>query len=363
MPDIELKSIPWESLKNAIKKQRCVLFLGPELSISKNGKPITEQLLKHIDYKNNRDILYYPSDELFLFRNNLSKVDTYEKMEAFFNNIEPSGIYEQIAQLPFHLIISFNTDNFLKRAFGKLGLDPTTSFFNKKAIPEKDVQPPTLKSPLVYNLLGSIDEMESLILSHDDMYDYINVMLTQNPLPQAIKNVLFKGGTRYIMLGFKFEKWYVQLLLRILQLHKKDVPIAKNAASKNMDNVSEEIKSFCFDQFNIEFIPNDIDQFVTQLYNECDKDGLLRSSEFDQGTVAAKIKYLVSQNKIPDAIKELKNLIKDPEYAHLEDEVIMIESSLSTVLSEQQRMVISNNEFTLRMNQIKDKIIGIALQL
>jgi len=227
MPDIELKSIPWESLKNAIKKQRCVLFLGPELAVSKNGKPTTELLLDHIDYKNNRDILYYPADELFLFRNNFSKVDTFDKMEVFFKKTEPAEIYEKVAQLPFHLIISFNPDNFLNAAFEKLGLRANPQFFNKKAIPKKDIQPPTLEYPLVYNLLGSIDEMESLVLSHDDMYDYIHVMLTQNPLPQAIKNVLYKGGTRYIMLGFKFERWYVQLLLRILQLHKKDVPISR----------------------------------------------------------------------------------------------------------------------------------------
>src|SRR6185503_4126776 len=76
----------------------------------------------------------------------------------------------------------------------------------------KVIATPSKENPLIYNLLGDLEVEESLILSHKDLFDYFMSLFGNFKLPDALQTSIV-AAKHIIFLGFKFEKWYAQLLL------------------------------------------------------------------------------------------------------------------------------------------------------
>ncbi|MBD0395792.1 MAG: SIR2 family protein, partial [Microcoleus sp. C1-bin4] len=81
-----------------------------------------------------------------------------------------------------------------------------------------------------YHIFGSTEDSSSLLLSHDDLFDFFKRILGEQNLPRPIKK-FFKedAGGEVVFLGFVFRKWYVQLLLRLFNLSKTDNELNRTA--------------------------------------------------------------------------------------------------------------------------------------
>ncbi len=271
---MEIKTTPidWDFIVKTIKRQRCVLFLGPELFKSKDGKQaLQHEFFKTMAEENPDKILSYNDDGFFLFNNPQAKTRMFLKIVDFFEESFDEEIIRKIAEIPFHTLVSINPDVTLKRVFEDSGKPFTFEFFDKNS--KKDIaDAPTKDKPLIYNLFGSVTKEDTLILTHDELFEYFRAIMGNNILPLELRSAL-EGALDYIFLGFQFDKWYVQLILSLLKLHDEKYHFIRYASANKM---CEETASLCINHFKIEFIDNDTEKFVNTLNQKCKDAGILR---------------------------------------------------------------------------------------
>ena len=122
----------------------------------------------------------------------------------------------KILEIPFPLVISLNPDTFLFDI-------ATTNFehrfnfrhfrFNGEQSDDTHLLAPDV--PLIYNLLGSLEEDESIVLDYDDLFRFIQTTIGLRGLPDKVR-IKLREANSFLFLGFDFEKWYAQLLLQML---------------------------------------------------------------------------------------------------------------------------------------------------
>lgn len=268
---IKINPVDWDFVVKTIKRQRSVLFLGPEIFKNEKGESRQTEFFKALAEENPDKILSFNEDGFFLFSNPQAKTRIFLKIVDFFEERFDDEILQKIAEIPFHTVISINPDIALKKVFEANNQAHTFEFFDKNN--KKDIaEAPTKEKPLIYNLFGSVTKEETLILTHDELFDYFRALMGNNVLPLELRAAL-ESALDYVFLGFQFDRWYVQLLLSLLKLHDEKYHFIRYASAQNM---KPETASLCIKHFKIEFIDKDIVKFVSTLHQKCQNAGLLR---------------------------------------------------------------------------------------
>jgi hypothetical protein len=343
-------NVDFKLLMNAIRSDKCVVMLGPELITTEAGQNFHEAMVETLNIDSNENIVkYYESDEFFLFNQSDDtdgKLNTYYDISAFYQSTPRSEtLFRKIAQLPVSLIISLNPDQTVFDVFQRNGIGAQFSYFNKDK-PLGDIKVPSKSSPLIYNLLGTIDDMETMVLTHQDLFDYLEGALNKSRLPDKLREIISSAHC-YIFLGFKFEKWYLQLLLRLLKMPKAKFSISKQ--------ISNESKAFFTEQFKLKFTNLEIDSFLDMLLRECENAKppiTLRQLTEAVSDDVLKIKLLVEKNRIEEAIEALKKYKTDKE-----SNCILLASRLSKLKEQENMGTLDAKEATLELNRIKMGII------
>ena len=70
------------------------------------------------------------------------------------------------------------------------------------------------RNPSFIIFFGSVNDLNSLILDYDSLYDFlINILKADQEVPLQLKNIL--GSARaFLFLGFDLRKWYIPLIIR-----------------------------------------------------------------------------------------------------------------------------------------------------
>jgi hypothetical protein len=235
---------------------------------------------------------YYENDELFLFPDAIAKSRVYYQLKAFYQQDFQRELYGQVARLPLKLFINASPDRFLANTLGE-GKHHFAYFH--KTDPQDNVPKPDLEKPLVYNLLGALEEEEeSLLMTHDDLYEFLEAMLARQRLPRKLTDEIFAARS-LIFLGFRFDKWYVQLLLRLLKVHDVRSRFARYATEQRFN---ADTLSICEEQFKIEFIGQDIDGFLAELYQRCEAENLLRELGTPTQTPQEQIRQFIEADEL-----------------------------------------------------------------
>ncbi len=291
-----------------LQKSSCVVLIGPEI-VKSEGRPLREVMREHLLKTNPNDIEhYYERDGFFLFsKENFSKSDVQREVVRFYKSLEigrevPEDMLLQLARLPAPVFLSINPDAFLSEVANKYNIKHHFAFFKHGGAGVEEVEAPTSGMPLFYNLCGSLKEDGSLVLDYDDLFGLLSSLLGSPGLPQNLKFSL-SNAKHFIFVGFDFDKWYSQLLLRLLSGGKKDIrKFAVDASHKN-----ENTSMFLVKEFDIEFI-KDEQSFLQELILRADRAGLLReTSKALQGEEALQILHLVQNGDLLAALNRLKN--------------------------------------------------------
>lgn len=133
---------------------------------------------------------------------------------------DPNDAHAVLASLPFPIYISTNPDNLLAEALKAAGKDPqvelcrwnadmlTPSLYEK----EPDFRP-TPERPLVYCLFGQFSDLDSMVLTEDDYFDYlIGVTSNKDLIPGVVRRAL--ADTALLFLGFQLDDWNFRVLYR-----------------------------------------------------------------------------------------------------------------------------------------------------
>jgi hypothetical protein len=325
----EIEDIDWEFVYESILEGRAVLFIGNRFALNEQGEPIQEAFFKDY-YQKNRDKVhsYLNNEGLLLFQSNSNDIKLRNDIKKFYKQDFEPALMQKIATIPFHVIISAMPDTTLKRVFeAEYPNQYQYSFFNDRNTPVLE-SAPSMEYPYLYQIFGTIENDDSLILSYQDLFKYLRKgWIADKPsLPKQLKIQISHDHEQKIQhiffLGFDFDKWYFQLLLNLLDLDKLN--IEKYAS---IPEAQGEIKILCNQHFNIGFINKNIETFINHLYELFNVKNQLRKKVKTtlKPTEAKKqeIVDLIDNGSIADAFDELdKYKIQNPNLGRLKNEFI-----------------------------------------
>jgi len=350
MPQLEIKNIEWDVIVGKIRKGKSILILGPGAYLSESGKTLQEEFIEELDVVNNPRIQrYYEEDNFFLFQAGGGRAFTSEKLEDFYRQQTPNSFLQKIVKIPFHVTLNVTPDKLLTKAFDEEGYKYQFDHYKKLHEPAT-IQKPSKELPLIYNLLGCIDNEESLIMTHNDLYDYFKSIFSRKSMPDKLKLALKNREINcFIFLGVPFEKWYMQLLLRELDIHRSQEDFIRYAANQSL---TKEVKTFCTEQFTIQFVENDITGFVNTLFQHCEAAGELR--EKGQTTPLQKLKGLIAKGELKNAIEQFTEHSKNTE---LENEVVGLSGRFRRFERKKRNGVIDSRDLPVQENQITEDFL------
>jgi hypothetical protein len=356
-------SFKWEFILDKIKEEQCLLVLGPEAYTDPNGQPWQDKLRHHLQPGNNPLVQrYYEDDDFFLFDELSKQTLICHEIKSFYSQAKPGEALRKLAEIPFHVIFTVTPDKLLNRAFEEQGFPFQFGYYKKNKEPQ-DIRTPARQNPLLYNLFGCLDSEESLILTHNDLYDYFKSIFARKSMPQLLKDQLHQIRN-VLFLGVPFDKWYMQLLLRELEIHNAGYAFLRFAANQSL---SGDIQTFCTEQFKINFIFDGketgqqvISDFITELHRRCQAAGLVRQSGEAARSNTDKIRRCVAEDQLDNALDLLEDATQG---SKLQDEVLNLAGRFRNFQRRSRNNLLRPEEADYQRSTISDEILSLAGQL
>jgi hypothetical protein len=354
--------IDWDIILQTIKEEKCILCLGPDVFTESENQRI-EDMLNEALIADNPDVRnYYPGDGLFLFNSEDGKTRFFYKLKRFYEQSFPATaqLLAKLACIPFHLIITVTPDELLGRAFSEQNLTYKTDFYWKNRTPATTAKLPNRQHPLIYNIFGSVSERDSLVLTYQDLFDYFDSIFGARSMPTELKKIISETDN-FLFLGIQFEKWYMQLLLRILGRYNVKDSFLRYATSLN---VNDQIVTFCQEQFRITFVREKIPAFVDQLLARCLDAGLERRPSVVQTSVLAGIRKQVGKGEVESALTQLRTFLESSNEASEElfDELVLLTERNNRLMRRLRNGTIEERDAEVKRNQITETLLHLIRQ-
>jgi hypothetical protein len=136
---------------------------------------------------------------------------------------DPMEPHRVLAHLPCPIYVTTKPDNLLAEALGEAQKEARVEVCRWNEQVEQshsiyDDDPgyrPKAERPLVYHLFGHLDQVDSLVLTEDDYFDYlIGVTTNKQLIPTVVRRAL--TDTALLFLGFQMDDWNFRVLFRSL---------------------------------------------------------------------------------------------------------------------------------------------------
>lgn len=224
----------WEMLLFTIQTGNCILLLGPEVSTDEvDGQRktrtsiLSNRLAARLEEMGKADVLDH--DNLAhvaqLYAAAISKTDLQLNATQFYRRgaVRPNLVFDELASLPFALIVNATHDDAMEQALVARKKPYAADWYSFQGN-RKDIAPSySPESPLIYSLYGCVREPQSLVLSENDLLDFLVAIISQNPaLPSNIRSEFRSRDKCFLFLGFGFRQWYLRILLHVLQEDKRN---------------------------------------------------------------------------------------------------------------------------------------------
>lgn len=280
-----MKERHWISLVTSIRLGQTVLVLGPEVAGRASGAgteawPVAElrdALAAELEDEGRRvstgtlaALAQQFEDDKDLGVNSLRAFSA-----EFFRapRYEPGEAHRALAQLPFSLILTIAHDDLLVRALeaeGKQVLSHSYHLRGDKHDNPEFVLPGTPDNPVVYRLFGEARQPSSLVLSENDLLDFLIAITSERPpLPNSLLRALKRNGQSFLFVGFGIKQWYLRLLLKVLirtlDLHQTGSSIAAEPLRGLSDDDREQTVLFYQRGTRIEVQDTDVVAFLEEL--------------------------------------------------------------------------------------------------
>jgi hypothetical protein len=205
-------------LNSFIYNDACVLLLGPLFGRDIHGNRVHNELKAFLSDRYGIT-LDNEFDNLCISRKSdgSDNAQIMGGIGEYFRSTERSKIYDSLIKIGFQSIISFSFDLFLQEANAT---DETYYFdcFNRKGNVNQHANTEDTYSlkPLIYNIFGKSDDLNSLIVDYDSLYDFLlNIISADAQIPLRLKDIVGKANA-FLFVGFDMSKWYIPILIRKL---------------------------------------------------------------------------------------------------------------------------------------------------
>ena len=312
----ELTDTIYQNIARNISEGSCVLFLGPAAITARQAdgsyRPLTElcanELAKGLNLsKEEEDSLTQVASTLRIRQRSdtmiISSVqDFYSRAE---HNAELHPMLEQLADLPFRIIINTTPDDFFARFYATAVRDYRFDFFNfRKPVSDLLFTFNDDDAPLIYNLFGYYKKSESLVLTYNDQLAYVNKItgVQHERLPDSLL-AAFSVPRFYLFLGFDFEDWSLRVLFDALFKNARNSIQPFAYPLKGKRETGPYAKVFFQGEFKMEFPKSDMETFVSMLLDHYKK--LEGGASSDSTTPQAQVLILHNDAKDDDGCKAL----------------------------------------------------------
>ncbi len=352
-----------------LQTKSCVLLVGPE-AVQADGQGLLQQMRRQVLRSNADDIeRFYEKEGLFLFKSEAAKNEVRRSASQFFFSLKPaSDVFRVVAQIPFPLVISVNPDRLLEKAYGNA--PHFAAFFNHHANANghQDTEGWDGQAPLVYSLCGRFDEDASMLLDFDDLFSFLKTVLSPTGLPDNVRSRLRRAKS-FLFVGFHFDHWYTQLLLRLINEGNSPSHLALNTQLGD-----PEAQHFLLNRYKMKFLGRvaaddhapPADDSLAEEKLDCTGQEFLQellhrwaASKAEQGQddepiSAASVRRMVERGELGKALKALPDLLSDPEDR---DMTTMLSNWYANWEREKKRDVEDSRTLENRYNKVLNGII------
>ncbi len=281
----KLKKENWDVLTYAIHHRNCILMLGPDAAVAEDQDiPLTEILANDLAEKINlQDREKINTSDLAqvaqCYCNDKSKgrLGLQQKVSDFYDERRNlcSNFHRDLAALPFYFIVTTTPDNMLIEALEKENKKPIRKWYdfrgyNPPIVEEVEEGKWSPDKPLVFYLYGTLDKPSSLLLTEDDLLDYLVAFISEErSMPRNIKSELQLESKSFLFLGFGFKHWYLRILLHVLRMEQKWSPSFAMEqfyrAHTDTDQLRQTLLFFQRGDYQINIFKQPLDKFASQL--------------------------------------------------------------------------------------------------
>ncbi|MEJ2093285.1 MAG: toll/interleukin-1 receptor domain-containing protein [Syntrophobacterales bacterium] len=224
----------WDTLTYAIHYGNCILLLGPDAvteEIEGSGiKPCTNILANELAKDIGDDLTKIDTDDLLQSSQyhqwiNKDRFGLERQVVSFYEKRKnlTSPLHQNLAQLPFSLIITSTFDNMMLNAMKEEKKQPNVDYHHFRGRRTGIVPSFSAKNPLIYQFFGSLADPNSLVITENDLLEFlVNVASKAAKLPDNIESELRRRNKILLFLGFGFRYWHLRVLLYLINIGAKD---------------------------------------------------------------------------------------------------------------------------------------------
>jgi len=236
-------NIDWEPLLFNLKRQKLVPFLGAGAALGLDGAPglpgggkLAEMLASECGYPGGEknDLLRVAQYYALKFGELRLRESVHEKLGL--PEVQPGEVHNLLAGWPLKIVLTTNYDNLMERAFSKKDKDAAKAIYQRDGDQEQIKTPPSVDKPLVYKLHGSLEDIDSMVITEDNYIDFLISLIEGNPkLPDAISGI-FRGDS-ILFIGYGLKDWNIRVLLRYF---RRDNDIRSFAVQRDLRPATNE---------------------------------------------------------------------------------------------------------------------------
>jgi hypothetical protein len=131
--------------------------------------------------------------------------------------------FRVVAALPVAVFVTTAWTDLLQQALQARGKEPVTRSFQwtdrarwDQPRTKVQVQTPTVQRPLVYHLFGRLDDLDSLVLTEDDYFEWLTAWIDKKRLiPSTVKAALSKSAL--LFLGYRLDDWDFRVVFQSIK--------------------------------------------------------------------------------------------------------------------------------------------------
>lgn len=309
----EMSEHEWGDLLYSIEQEKCIVVVGPEVYTAPGEASMDKRLAEFLRKQSAQLRIRVNDNGWYHLQPGGNETSPVRQIKEFYNRPTPHAeeSLKTLARIRFPIYISLTPDTKLRQAFTGYAADFETYVRNKPY--REDVPVPTPERPMVYQLLGNIEDRNSMVLTYDDFYDYLKSVFTGRSMSPLLKEAII-SAEYFLFLGIPFDQWYMHLFMRVLNQSKEKLQTLKVAVPFDAINADS-----CAEQYTIKFVDDKIVGFISELLARCEQhnksNGLIRRASYSKDEQAKVV------NTDLQYLNELTELIVGDRFEEVYDRV------------------------------------------